>query len=137
LAKVNEMPFEQIGVNLNDTLRGFNDLANSRDLKEALASLQGTLADTQQLLKRLDAGLAPALRQLPALAASLQGTLTQANKLLVSADTGYGNNSKFSRDLERLMLQLNEMARSFRALADLLSRHPEALIRGRTNTGPE
>jgi paraquat-inducible protein B len=137
LTKVNEMPFEQIGVNLNDTLRGFNDLANSRDLKEALASLQGTLADTQQLLKRLDAGLAPALRQLPALAASLQGTLTQANKLLVSADTGYGNNSKFSRDLERLMLQLNEMARSFRALADLLSRHPEALIRGRTNTGPE
>jgi paraquat-inducible protein B len=35
------------------------------------------------------------------------------------------------------MLQLNDMARSFRALADLLTRHPEALIRGRTSTGPE
>jgi paraquat-inducible protein B len=137
LTKVNQMPFEQLGVNLNDTLHGFNDLANSPALKEALESLQGTLANAQDLLKRLDAGVAPALKQLPALAASLQGTLTQANKLLVSTDTGYGNNSKFSRDLARLMLQLNDMARSFRALSDLLSRHPEALIRGRTNTGPE
>jgi hypothetical protein len=66
---------------------------------------------------------------LPALAASLRLTLTQANNLLVSADTGYGNNSKFSRDLERLMLQLNDMARLFRVLSDLLTRHPEALIR--------
>jgi paraquat-inducible protein B len=33
--------------------------------------------------------------------------------------------------------QLNDTVRSFRALADLLSRHPEALIKGRTNTGKE
>ena len=65
LTKVNQMPFEQIGANLNETLHGFNDLANSRELKEALASLQGMLVDAQNLLKRLDADLAPALRQLP------------------------------------------------------------------------
>jgi hypothetical protein len=29
------------------------------------------------------------------------------------------------------------MAQSFRALADLLTSHPEALIRGRTNPGIE
>ena len=35
------------------------------------------------------------------------------------------------------MPQLTDAARSIRALADLLSRHPEALIKGRTNTGKE
>ena len=114
-----------------------NELANGRELRQSLVSLQATLASTQELVKRLDAGASPALKQLPGLASNLQSTLTQANKLLASADTGYGDNSRFSRNLDRLMLQLNDMARSFRALADLLTRHPEALIRGRTDTGAE
>jgi paraquat-inducible protein B len=33
--------------------------------------------------------------------------------------------------------QITDAARSIRALTDLLSRHPEALIKGRTNTGKE
>ena len=33
--------------------------------------------------------------------------------------------------MNRLMGQLSDAARSVRILADLLSRHPEALIRGR------
>jgi paraquat-inducible protein B len=39
--------------------------------------------------------------------------------------------------MDRLLPQLSDTARSIRALTDLLSRHPEALIRGRTNTGKE
>ena len=39
--------------------------------------------------------------------------------------------------LDRLLPQLTDAARSIRALADLLSRQPEALIKGRTNTGKE
>ena len=35
------------------------------------------------------------------------------------------------------MPELNDAVRSVRSLADLLARHPEALVRGRTNTGPE
>ena len=43
----------------------------------------------------------------------------------------------YIRDIDRLMPQLTETARSIRALSDLLARHPEALIKGRTNTGKE
>ena len=39
--------------------------------------------------------------------------------------------------LARLMLQLNDMTRSLPCLLDLLIRHPEALIRGRTKYGSE
>ena len=36
------------------------------------------------------------------------------------------------RDTTKLLSQVSDAARSVRILADLLSRHPEALIRGRT-----
>jgi paraquat-inducible protein B len=57
--------------------------------------------------------------------------LTNANKLVVSLDNGYGGDTKFNRDMDRLLAQANDALRSIRALSDLLARHPEALIKGR------
>ena len=89
------------------------------------------IASAQSMVQNLDSGLSPAAKQLPELTAGLQKTLTNANKLVLSLDSGYGDNTKFNRDLERLLVQLNDAVRSIRALADLLARHPEALIKGR------
>ena len=135
LAKVEKLPFEQIGQSVNDTLKGVDGLVNGPELKQSLVSLQTALASVEDLAKQLDQGLAPAVRQLPGIASGLQGTVTQANRLLLSTDRGYGDNSRFSRDVDRLMQQLNDAARSLRILADLLTRHPEALVRGRTGQG--
>jgi paraquat-inducible protein B len=77
------------------------------------------------MIQRLDT------KQLPQIAAGLEKTLTSANKLVMSLDTGYGDNTKFNRDLDRLMVQTNDAVRSIRALTDLLARHPEALVKGR------
>lgn len=136
LAKLEALPLDRMGESVEATLQGVSQIVNGPELKQSLAALQTTLAGSQELMKRLDEGMAPALRQLPAIATNLQGSLTQANRLLASIDRGYGDNSRFSRDLERLMLQLNDAARSLRSVADLLSRHPEALIRGRSGQGP-
>jgi paraquat-inducible protein B len=136
LAKLNAMPFEQIGDNLNGALQGLSGVANSEQLRQSLASLQTTLAGTQDLVKRLNAGLDPALQRLPEVAAGLEDSVRRANRLIASLDAGYGGNSTFSRDIDRMMLQLTDTARSVRVLADLLARHPEALIRGRTDQGP-
>jgi paraquat-inducible protein B len=136
LAKIEKMPFDRIGESLETTLQGVSQTVNSPELKQSLAALRATLQSTQDMMKRLDQGMAPALQQLPAIATNLQGTLTQANRLLASTDRGYGDGSRFNRDLERLMLQLNDAARSLRTLTDLLNRHPEALIRGRAGQGP-
>ena len=62
-------------------------------------------------------------------------TLANTNRLVVSADTGYGDNSKFNRDLDRVLIQVNDAVRSIRSLADLLAQHPEALISGRPEGG--
>jgi paraquat-inducible protein B len=85
----------------------------------------------------LNSGLSPAAKQLPELTEGLQKTLANANKLLLSLDSGYGDNTKFNRDMDRLLAQANDALRSIRALSDLLARHPEALINGCPEGAPE
>jgi len=46
-----------------------------------------------------------------------------------------GNDPRSSTDLARTMDELKQAARSVRVLADMLERHPEALLRGRSDSG--
>ncbi|MBV9202247.1 MAG: MCE family protein [Alphaproteobacteria bacterium] len=125
LNKVNTMPFEQIGKDLDGILKSTNDMVRGPQVKKALTDLAGMIASAQGMIQRLDT------KQLPELVAGLDKTLTSANKLVLSLDNGYGDNTKFNRDMERLLVQANDALRSIRALSDLLARHPEALIKGR------
>ena len=108
LNKVNAMPFAQIG-----------------------AHLAAMLTSAQDLVQKFNAGAGPAAKQLPEITATLEKALTNVNKLAVSVEGGYGDNTKFHRDLDRLLMQTDESVRSLRSLTDLLARHPEALIKGR------
>jgi paraquat-inducible protein B len=105
-AKVDKIPFEKIGQNAS-----------------------GALASMQKLADNIDANAEPALAELPGLAQQLSELAKNANGAL--GPNGYGASSEFQRTMERLMSQVNDAARSYRALADYLDRHPEALIRGR------
>lgn len=137
LSKINRIDFAAIGANLVGITAGLSGTINGPELKKSLAALEATMTDVQDVARKLDAGATPALARLPQISSDLQETLAKANRLTGSVNSAYGNNSRFSRELDRLMPQLNETARAFRALADLLSRHPEALIQGRTTTGKE
>src|SRR6516165_6733255 len=125
LGKVNQIPFDQIGKSLNGILKSVNDMTQGPQLKKALTDLSAMIGSAQAMVQRLDT------KQLPQLTADLEKTLTSANKLVLSLDSGYGDNTKFNRDLDRLMAQTTDAVRSMRALADLLARHPEALVKGR------
>jgi paraquat-inducible protein B len=131
LNKVNQMPFDQIGKNLDGILKSVSDLAQGPQMKKALTELAGMMASAQNMVQNLNSGLSPAAKQLPEVTAGLQKTLANANKLVLSLDSGYGDNTKFNRDMDRLLAQANDALRSIRALSDLLARHPEALIKGR------
>jgi len=137
LTKINGIDFAGIGKSLAGTAKGLDDIVNGEQMKKTLAGLQSAVTDAQDFMRKLDTDSGPALARLPQIAKSLDDSLVQINRLAASLSTGYGDNSRFSREIDRLLPQLNETARSFRALADLLARNPEALIRGRTNTGKE
>lgn len=137
LSKINRIDFDRIGRSISGAAQGLDDTINGPQLKKTLAALEAAMIDVQDIARKLDKDASPALKRLPEIAAQFQDAITKANRLIASVDQGYGGSSKFHRDLDRLIPQLTDTARSIRALADLLSRHPEALIKGRTNTGKE
>ncbi len=117
--KLDRLPLDQIGQNLNGVLR----------------STTGAMNSVQDLVKKADAGLTPTLRRLPEITAGLQDAVAKAGRTFGSIEASYGSNSQFGRELERAMVQVGDTARSIRLLADFLDRHPEALVRGRGGLG--
>ncbi len=135
--KLDEMPFAEIGANANSLLASLNTVVGGPETKQALGSIAATMKEVQGLGKHTDTGLAPLLKRLPQISADLQQTVAKTNRLVGSVDASYGGDSQFQRELERMLAQLNETARSVRLLADFLDRHPEALIQGRSAQGAD
>ncbi len=130
-AKLDSLPLTQIASHLDDLLAGASNTVNSPDLKQAVHQLSGTLASIHNLADHANHGLTPLLAKLPAMSDQLQQTLRHANTLLAS----YGGNSDFGNNLNQLMSQLSDMARSLRLLSDYLQRHPNSLVFGRSAPG--
>ncbi len=130
-SRLSRLPIDQIADNLNALLTSANQTIGGPDMRSAIRSLSATLQDLQTLVRQTNAGLTPALRRLPAISDQLQKTVTHANEVLAGVGTSYGADSDFHRDLQQLMQQASDAARSIRLLADFLDRHPEALVRGR------
>lgn len=137
LSRLNRIDYDKIGRSLESAVSGLDTTINGEQMKRTLAALESAMVDVKDIAHKLDADAGPALKRLPAIAQQLQEAIGKANRLFGSINAGYGDESRFRRDLDRLLPQLTDAARSIRALSDLLSRHPEALIKGRTNTGKE
>ena len=95
----------------------------SPELKRSVQQLDRTLADAGKFARDIRAQTAPLLGKLNSAAEQLGSTLA----LL-------GNDPRSSTDLARTMSELKDAARSVRVLADMLERHPEALLRGKSDS---
>ena len=135
MTKLDKIPFDEIGASLNNALKSVDRTVSGPDVQNALRKLSETLTDVQHLVRHADQGMTPVLQRLPQISEDLQHAVRHADALL--GEQGYGGNSDFSRNMSRLLDQVNEAARSIRLLADFLDRHPEALIRGRTSEATE
>ena len=83
MQKVNEIPFGQIGTNLDGILQSLNDLAGGPQMKQAVKELASTVAAADRMVQRVDNGISPVVKQLPEIANSLQRTVGNADKLLL------------------------------------------------------
>ena len=135
MSKINRIDFDAIGANIASATKGLDNAINGPELKQTLASLNSAMADLKDLARKLDTDAGPALKRLPEISAQLQDGLAKISRLAGSLNTGYGDDSRFNRDLTRLVAQLSDTARSLRTLTDMLSRNPEALIQGRPDKG--
>jgi paraquat-inducible protein B len=111
LTKIDNMPLEPIGVGI----------------KNAIASLNQTLKQTDALLGRIDAEWVPEGTKTMQ---SLHQAIADADRSLLNQD------APASQDLHNTLQELTSAARSVRVFVDYLQRHPEMLIRGKKEDNP-
>jgi paraquat-inducible protein B len=114
----------QILQSVHSILRHIDRATAGPELSHAMKELDRSLTQLDRITGELQPQITPLINSLRQSAEAAQRTLEQAGNVL-------GSNAAQSTDLPRLMQELTEAARSIRALADYLDRHPEALIRGK------
>jgi paraquat-inducible protein B len=125
LNKLDAVPLEDIGANLNRITGNLDRIVSSPEFKDSLTHLHSTLTSIDNLLHDVQPKIGPLIGKLNDAAAELAGTATALRQI---AESG-GPNEDAS--LPEALRQLTEAARSIKTLADYLDRHPEALIRGK------
>lgn len=108
-------------VELRQTAKTINTLLESDDFEATVADLGDTMGNLKRLIAELEKTTAP----------ELANVLTQAGATLSEAKTMLATNSTTRTEINRLLVELAEAARSIRRLADYLEQHPESIIKGK------
>ncbi|MBK1631807.1 mammalian cell entry protein [Thiohalocapsa halophila] len=128
LDKVNALPIEGIGEDLQAAVGDARELLGSAELRTAVDELSAVLSEARGVTAQLNSELAP---KLDAVLGSLQGTLEDASRTLNNTNELIGPDAPMSVEAVRTMREVSAAARSLRVMADYLERHPEALIQGK------
>ncbi|MGO4391590.1 intermembrane transport protein PqiB [Variovorax sp. M-6] len=103
--KINKVPFEEL----------------SADLRKTLATLNKTLASTEQLAKSLNNDVTP----------EMAAAMKDVRRTLRSAEKTIADDAPLQQDMRQTLQEVTRAAASLRILTDYLERHPESLIRGK------
>ena len=118
LSKLDNMPWEKIGT----------------DASKAIVLLNQVLKDTNQALVRFDSDITPELKSA---IEAFRRAVASTDKLIKNTDTTLLNpDAPGQLELRNAMQEVSRAAQSLRVLTDYLKRHPEALIRGKTEEHP-
>lgn len=123
--KLDKVPFETIGSNLektistmNKTLADAGKLANSLN-DDVVPEVKKAMIDVKQTLKTADK------------------TLSSADKAFASAENTLSEDSATQQELRETFQALSRAATSLKVLTDYLEQHPESLLRGKpADTAP-
>jgi len=99
------------------------------------AQADATLGDVRRLIGDAQKSVAKLDAQIEPLSASIQGAGDSARQTLRSVDKAVDGDSPLGYELVRALRDVADAARSLKALADYLERHPDSLLRGKG--GPE
>ena len=106
VAKFNKVPFEQIG----------------RDARVALVSLDKTFKSVEKLSQQLNNDVSP----------EIAAAIKDVRKTLGTAERTIASDSPLQQDMRQTLQELSRAAASLRILTDYLERHPESLLRGKS-----
>ncbi|MGB5746530.1 MAG: hypothetical protein WBM69_06085, partial [Desulfobacterales bacterium] len=124
LNKIDNLPIEQIGKDLRDTVHGAKQIAESPDILKAIGNLNAALAETRALVSDLRTKVTPEINTL----------LEEARKSLANAEHMLNADSPLQVKMNTALEEISGAARSLRLLMNYLERHPESLLRGKGST---
>lgn len=128
IAKLDKLPIEQMGTELNETLKNARHITSSSEITETLRSLNAAVKEIQMLTAEIRTGTAP----------ELDAVLKQAKTSLARSGSVLEADSPLQYRLKQTMEDLSDTARSLRVLAEYLENHPESIITGKgTEKGSE
>ncbi|MGF6987549.1 paraquat-inducible protein B [Paraburkholderia atlantica] len=124
IQKFDDLPIRQTGEQVRSIAAHINALSSSPQIKDSLTHIDHSVAQIDHTLQQVSPQIGP-------LVAQLRDTASAADRTVAAANRTLGGDASSQNDLPAAMQELTDTARSIRALADYLDRHPEALIHGR------
>jgi paraquat-inducible protein B len=125
IKKLDQLPLEDIGRDLQGSMAGLNRLVNDPDLPKIVQKLRRIFDNLETTTQTLNEETVPrinaALLEMDAVIKELNGW--------VSAD------APLQGELRKTLQELSDAANAISNLADMLDRHPEALIQGKGSEG--
>jgi paraquat-inducible protein B len=131
IKKIDDLPIKQIGEQIEGITTHINALVASASpqVKDSLRHIDHSVAQIDRTLQKVSPQIGP-------LVAQLRQTASEADQAVAAANRTLGSDAASQNGLPEALRELTDAARSIRALADYLDRHPEALIRGKTKEKP-
>ncbi|MGD9234516.1 MAG: MlaD family protein [Desulfobacterales bacterium] len=132
------------GKNLNSLISGTDEIVADVGIrtKKVLDNLvvtsseaQKFMVDARKLVKDVDGQIQPLSDKAQDTLVSAKKTMDQANTTLTGVNNFVGDNSNTRHKLNRALDEFATAAQSMNSLMDYLERHPEALLKGKSNKG--
>lgn len=121
VAKLEKIPFDQIGTDLGTTIKGASRIANSPEVLEAIHSLNAAVQELRLLAAELRTRTAP----------EAAAALRQTHDTLAAAHEALESGSPLQSRLKEALEELAAAARALRVLADSLERQPQSILTGK------
>jgi paraquat-inducible protein B len=158
---IEHLPLREIVANLSSAVEGLDKLINSIDARRTTQTLESAIKDVQTLVRHVDEQLNPLVaslartsdaaeatlqesketaavmrNEMKELVASTKTTLESARTTLQQSELTlqtYSEDSPLVTEMNKTLRELGAASRSLRHLSDYLERHPESLLRGKTD----
>jgi paraquat-inducible protein B len=125
LDHLNSAPIGEIAENARELTGRLAQILKSPKIDDAVNKLDDTLDQTDKMVREARPQIGPLVTSLRHAADQLDATAASANSMLG------GQGASQDASLPDALRQLSDAARSIRALADYLQRHPEAVLQGK------
>jgi paraquat-inducible protein B len=138
LDKFDKVDFQALVVSITDAANSIKTLTGSPELKAALESLKGTIANLNQavnsardLINNANAKVGPLVTDFRESSDEANKTMKETRAVLVSLQQTLDPNSPLAVHLNQTLESLTETSQSLGEFADYLPRNPGALLRGK------